>query len=118
MYDIEPEESIGTFQEAWKAAKKRTADEENRIPAVACRWHDLRHTFCTRLLERGTGFPIIAAVMGWSAATTVRMAKRYGHISGEVLRDAVLGLDGAGGPLVRFSTEPEESESETGSSPS
>jgi len=57
------------------------------------RWHDLRHTFCTRLLEQGQGLPILAALMGWSAATTVRMAKRYGHISGDVLSAAVAVLD-------------------------
>jgi hypothetical protein len=31
--------------------------------------------------------------MGWSPATTVRMAKRYGHFSTETLREAVVGLD-------------------------
>jgi integrase len=93
VYDVNPDESTGTFKESWEAAKRRTADEEKNIPAVSCRWHDLRHTFCTRLLERGQGLPILAALMGWSAATTVRMAKRYGHISGDVLSVAVASLD-------------------------
>lgn len=90
---VNPEESIGTFQEAWEAAKKRTADEEKEIPAVVCRWHDLRHTFCTRLLEGGQGLPVLAALMGWSTATTVRMAKRHGHFSDEALSAAVAALD-------------------------
>jgi integrase len=84
-YDIEPESSIGTFKEGWEAAKKRAG--------VSCRWHDLRHTFCTRLLEGGTAFPIVAAIMGWSAATTVRMAQRYGHLSADTLSAAVAILD-------------------------
>ncbi len=90
---FDPEQSIGTFQEAWEAAKKRTADEEKGIPAVACRWHDLRHTFCTRLLEGGVPLPRLSVIMGWSAATTARMAKRYGHVSSEVLRQDVALLD-------------------------
>ncbi len=93
VYDFDPEQSIGTFQEAWEAAKKRTADEEKGIPAVACRWHDLRHTFCTRLLEGGVPLPRLSVIMGWSAATTARMAKRYGHVSSEVLRQDVALLD-------------------------
>jgi len=86
VFDFDPETSIGTFQEAWKAAKKRAG--------VSCRWHDLRHTFCTRLLEGGQGLPILTALMGWSAGTTVRMARRYGHLSGETLSAAVAVLDG------------------------
>jgi integrase len=85
VYETEPEESIGTFKEGWEAAKKRAR--------VSCRWHDLRHTFCTRLLEGGTAFPIVAAIMGWSAATTVRMAQRYGHLSADTLSAAVAVLD-------------------------
>lgn len=81
------------FSEAWEAAKRRTADEEKEIPAVVCRWHDLRHTFCTRLLEQGQGLPILAALMGWSVSTTVGMAKRYGHFSEEALSAAVASLD-------------------------
>jgi integrase len=81
------------FSEAWEAAKRRTADKENRIPAVVCRWHDLRHTFCTRLVESGQGLAVLAVLMGWSAATTVRMARRYGHLSGETLSAAVAVLD-------------------------
>jgi integrase len=75
----------GTFKEKWESAKKRAG--------VSCRWHDLQHTFCTRLLEGGTAFPIVAAIMGWSAATTVRMAQRYGHLSADTLSAAVAVLD-------------------------
>jgi len=46
----------------------------------ARQFHDLRHTGCTRMLEAGVPFPVIAELMGWSPETTVRMAKRYGHI--------------------------------------
>jgi integrase len=96
VYSSVPEKPIGRLKVAWEAAKRRTADKENSIPAVICRWHDLRHTFLTRLLENGTGFPMISAIMGWSPATTARMAKRYGHVTVEAMRSAVDALEGRG----------------------
>ncbi len=53
------------------------------------RFHDLRHTAATKLLEQGASFPIVAQILGWSASTAVRMAKRYGHIRPEVQRQAL-----------------------------
>ena len=53
------------------------------------RFHDLRHSFCTRLLERGASLSVVASVMGWSASTTAMMAKRYGHIGHEAQRKAL-----------------------------
>jgi hypothetical protein len=47
----------------------------------------------TRLLERGVAFAVVAAIMGWSAATSVRMAKRYGHIGASPQREAMKLLD-------------------------
>ena len=41
------------------------------------------------MLEAGVTFPVLAMLMGWSPATTVRMAKRYGHIGQTALRSAV-----------------------------
>jgi hypothetical protein len=41
------------------------------------------------MLEAGTSFAVLAMVMGWSPAPTVRMAKRYGHIGHKALRTAV-----------------------------
>jgi Phage integrase family len=72
---------IGRWKEAWEAAKIRAG--------VQCRFHDLRHTGCTRMLEAGVPFSVVATIMGWSASTTVRMAKRYGHIGQIAQRLAV-----------------------------
>lgn len=80
-YQTDPEKPIGRWKEAWEAAKIRAK--------VQCRFHDLRHTGCTRMLEAGVPFPVLAMLMGWSSATTVRMAKRYGHIGQKALRTAV-----------------------------
>jgi integrase len=80
-YQTDPTKPIGRWKEAWEAAKIRAG--------VQCRFHDLRHTGCTRMLEGGVTFPVLAMIMGWSPATTVRMAKRYGHIGQMALRTAV-----------------------------
>jgi len=63
---------------------------------VSCRFHDLRHTGCTRLLEAGIPFPVAATIMGWSPSTTVRMSRRYGHIGQGAQRLAVNALKEAG----------------------
>ena len=75
---------IGRWKEAWEGAKAQAG--------VQCRFHDLRHTGCTRMLEAGVPFSVVASIMGWSASTTVRMAKRYGHIGVRAQRLAVEAL--------------------------
>ena len=47
------------------------------------------------MLEAGIPFSVVASIMGRSASTTVRMAKRYGHIGQEAQRHAVAALAGA-----------------------
>lgn len=81
----DPAVPIGSLKEAWETAKRRSG--------VLVRWHDLRHTACTRLLEGGVSLPLVARILGWSASTTVRMAQRYGHISPAAQRDAMALLE-------------------------
>lgn len=76
-----PSKAVGTLKTAWHTAKKAAK--------VKARWHDLRHTAVTRLLENGQTLPMIASIMGWSSSTTVRMAQRYGHISTDARRVAM-----------------------------
>lgn len=78
---MDPTVPIGDIKTAWEAAKKEAS--------VEARFHDLRHTACTRLLERGASLAVVAAIMGWSAGTTAKMAKRYGHIGNDVQRAAL-----------------------------
>ena len=59
------------------------------------RFHDLRHTCVTRMLEGGVPLSVVASILGWSPATTARMAKRYGHIGQVAMRQAVAVLDRA-----------------------
>jgi integrase len=97
VYETDPTKPIGRWKEAWEAAKKRAK--------VACRFHDLRHTGCTRMLEAGVTFPVLAALMGWSPATTVRMAKRYGHIGQSALRKAVEAISASAPSIPASKTE-------------
>ena len=80
-YDTDAKKPVGDWKEGWEAAKKRAG--------VTCRFHDLRHTGCTRMLEAGVPFSVVSDIMGWSASTAVRMAKRYGHIGQSARREAV-----------------------------
>ena len=64
-----------------------------RLPSCApalskCRFHDLRHTAVTRLLEAGIPYPVVASMMGWFAATAIRMAKALRAHGSKALRDA------------------------------
>lgn len=99
-HSTDPTKPIGRWKEAWETAKTRAA--------VHCRFHDLRHTGCTRMLEAGVPFSVVASIMGWSASTTVRMAKRYGHIGDRAQRlavDALLGIPQQGGAQNRAQSE-------------
>jgi hypothetical protein len=41
------------------------------------------------MLEGGVPLSVVASILGWSPATTARMAKRYGHIGHVAMRQAV-----------------------------
>jgi hypothetical protein len=85
VYNIDPTRAINSWKEAWESVKENTD--------VAVRFHDLRHTCVTRMLEGGVPLSVVASILGWSPATTARMAKRYGHIGQVALRQAVAVLD-------------------------
>jgi integrase len=88
VYESDPTKPIGRWKEAWESAKIRAG--------ISCRFHDLRHTGCTRMLEAGIPFSVVATIMGWSPSTTVRMSRRYGHIGQSAQRLAVNALKEAG----------------------
>jgi integrase len=81
VHAFDPSKAMNSLKEAWESAKGHAG--------VACRFHDLRHTACTRMLEQGVPLSVVGSVLGWSAATTIRMAKRYGHIGDDARMRAV-----------------------------
>ena len=68
VHSMDPTKALKSFKESWESAKAACK--------VKCRFHDLRHSACTKLVERGVPLPVIASLLGWSAGTTVRMARR------------------------------------------
>jgi integrase len=80
-YDADPTKPFASLKQAWQSAKARAK--------VDCRFHDLRHTAVTRMLERGSPLLVVGSIVGWSPSTTARMAKRYAHIGDTAQRQAV-----------------------------
>lgn len=118
VYDTDPTRPIGNWKEAWEMAKKRAgavlidkAGDKDSKP-LHCRFHDLRHTAVTRLLEAGIPYPVVASIVGWSAATAIRMAKRYGHIGNQALRAAADVLGGVESPVESLKKSPKSPEAE------
>jgi integrase len=111
-YHVDPSKPIGDIKEAWEAARLRAArilkgkqgetdtntetEPKEEIAPLACRFHDLRHTAVSRMLNAGTPIAKVAKIVGWSPATMVRMAARYGHFSLNELRGAVESINGTG----------------------
>jgi integrase len=81
VYSSDPEKPMARFKASWEKAKKDAK--------VKCRFHDLRHTAISRMIDAGVPLPKIAKIVGWAPATMVRMAARYGHFTLESLREAV-----------------------------
>jgi len=79
---VDANRPIANWRTAWRRACSKAGLE-------GLRYHDCRHTAATKLLEQGTPFAVVAQILGWSASTAVRMAKRYGHIRPEVQRIAL-----------------------------
>ena len=65
------------------------AIETELLVGTGLRFHDLRYTAATKLLEQRTPFAVVAQILGWSARTAVCMAKRHGHTRPDVQRQAL-----------------------------
>jgi hypothetical protein len=55
-------------------------------------------------------YTVVASMMGWSAATAIRMAKRYGHIGSKALRDAADVLGAVRIPTLSLKKSPKSPE--------
>lgn len=66
---------------AWNSIRKAAG--------VKCRWHDLRHTVCTKMAEAGVPDSTMLAIMGHMSRA---MLERYSHIRMAAKREAVESL--------------------------
>lgn len=62
-------------------------------------FHDLRHTFATRLAERGVDESVRMALLGQSS---LKMVRRYSHATPEAMQDAVSMLANRAGDVIEF----------------
>jgi Phage integrase family len=61
------------------------------------RFHDLRHTFATRLVQNGVDFYRVQKLGRWKNVT---MVQRYAHHYPESLRAAIEMIDGVKKPII------------------
>ena len=83
-YAVDPETPIGSWKVSWTTA--RTAAE------VECRWHDMRHSFLSRMAQ---GQATDSTIMALAGHLSRKMMERYSHVGGEAKRKAISGLDTA-----------------------
>ena len=82
-YEISPTEPMQRWKVAWESARKSAK--------VSCRFHDLRHTFISRLAESQASDSTVMALAGHVSRA---MMERYSHIRMEAKRRAVDDLSG------------------------
>jgi integrase len=82
-YSIDPTKPMQRWKVGWEAARKTAG--------VSCRFHDLRHTFISRLAESQASDSTVMALAGHVSRA---MMERYSHIRMEAKRRAVDDLSG------------------------
>ena len=75
---------IGDNKRWWEAALQGAKIKDFR-------WHDLRHTFCSRLAQAGVSLKVIQEAAGHK---TIAMSARYAHLDHTTLHNAMSVLDG------------------------
>ena len=81
-YDIKPDTPIGSWKTEWNVARKAAK--------VSCRWHDMRHTFVSKMAE---GQASDATIMSLAGHLSRKIMERYSHTRNEAKRDAISALD-------------------------
>ena len=89
-----------TIRSGFKEACKMAGIPHGQTTAGGIVWHDLRHTFATRLREQGVHELDIMQLMGHSS---VRMTASYAHGTPRAIQDAVDRLTDKRGEVVEFS---------------
>lgn len=78
----DPTRPMVEVKTAWETVREKAK--------VDCRWHDFRHTVCTKLAEAGVPESTMLAIMGHMSRS---MLERYSHIRLAAKRQAVLALN-------------------------
>lgn len=71
--------ALTNLQSSWEAVLKDAAIEDFR-------WHDLRHTFASKLVQRGVSLYVVQKLLGHGSITTTM---RYAHLAPDQGRAAV-----------------------------
>lgn len=77
----DPTRHISTLKHSWETVREAAG--------IDCRWHDLRHSFCTKLAEDGVPESTMLSLMGHMSRA---MLERDSHIRIAAKRVAVEGL--------------------------
>jgi integrase len=99
VFTYRGERVIQVSTKAWGKALQRAGIEDFR-------WHDLRHTWASWHVQRGTPLHVPQELGGWKS---VEMVRRYAHLSGDHLAEYAQSM--TGGPRevatnqLRSSTE-------------
>jgi integrase len=80
--ETDPTKHIGSWKTAWTNARKDAK--------VQCRWHDMRHTFVSRMAESQASD---ATIMSLAGHVSRKMMERYSHTRGEAKKAAIAVLD-------------------------
>jgi integrase len=75
---------FGAIKTAWRAACRRAG-------LIGLRFHDLRHTWASALVERGVDLRTVQELGGWSS---LELVQRYSHPTPDAKRRAVGALEG------------------------
>lgn len=87
VYDYNPETPIAGWKSSWTTCRK--------LARIECRWHDMRHTFISRMGENRVADQTLLALAGQLSR---KVLERYSHARNESKRAAVKMLDLASGP--------------------
>lgn len=79
-----------TVTAAWRKALRRAGIRDFR-------WHDLRHTWASWHVQRGTPLQVLKELGGWE---TMEMVQRYAHLSADHLAQWVTPLTTAPAPML------------------
>ena len=83
--------SLDTIRSSTRTIGTAPGPALRKKPGLAkFRFHDLRHTFITQMVERGVPLGLIQAMVGHISS---RMLRHYTHISSGAARKAVEALD-------------------------